>query len=273
MTVAQPIDPRTRVGNAILDSIGIKDRLGGTHAARTMMFTELYALVRYCGSTPKPREAYRLAVIDHNCLAKRSAKSRSLTFRHLVDLYGLEDTQLVFVSLLHFWQRDPESGPMLALCAALARDGWLARLADRIFRLEVGTEVSRMAIEEQIEQLAPERLSDATRKSLAQNINSTFTQSGHLKGRSRKHRTRAKATPTTAAYALLISYASGARGPALFETVYTKSLDCSREEAMAMAEAASRRGLMRFNRVGDVMEVAFPDIVSRADLERIHEQN
>lgn len=273
MTVAQQMDPRTRVGNPAIDSMGIRDRLGGAHAARTLMFRELDALVRYCGTTPQPRDAYRLAIVDANCLAKRSAKSRSLTFRHLVDLYGLEDTQLVFVSLMHFWQRDPESGPILALCAALARDGWLARLADYILNLKVGASVSRIVVEDQIERLAPERLSDATRKSLAQNINSTFTQSGHLKGRSTKYRIRAKPTPTNAAFALLISYASGARGSALFETVYTKALDCSREESMAMAEAASRRGLMRFNRVGDVMEVAFPDIISRADLERIHGQN
>jgi hypothetical protein len=41
---------------------------------------------------------------------------------------------------------------------------------------------------------------------------------------------------------------------------------------LAMADAASRRGFMRFNRMGEVMEVSFPDIVSNADLERMHEQ-
>lgn len=256
-----------------INSIGIKDRLGGAHAARTMMLAELDTLVSYCGATPQSREAYRVAIVDRNCLAKRSAKSRSLSFRHLVDLYGLDCTQMVFVALLYFWQSDPEARPMLALCAALARDGWLAKAADSIFQSEVGERVSREAVEECIEQLAPQQLSEATRKSLAQNINSTFTQSGHLKGRRQKYRTQALATPAVVAFALILSYAAGARGPALFETLYTKALDCSREEAMAMAEAASRRGLMRFNRVCDVMEVSFPDIISGVDLERIHEQD
>jgi len=133
--------------------------------------------------------------------------------------------------------------------------------------------VSRLAVEKRIEQLDPERFSDATRKSLAQNVNSTFTQSGHLKGRNKKYRIQAKATPATTAYALMLSYAEGARGPALFKTIYVKALDCSNEEAIAMAEAASRRGLMRFNRVGDVMEVAFPNIITNSELERIHEQD
>ena len=238
-----------------------------------MMLAELETLLRCCGDIPQAREAYRSAIINQNCLAKRSAKSRSLSARHLIDLYGLDKSQLVFAALLHYWQCDEASRPMLALCASLARDGWLAKVASYVIQFEIGAAVSRIAVEEQIERLAPDRLTDATRKSLAQNINSTFTQSGHLNGRSRKHRTQARATPAAAAYALLLGYASGARGPALFETIYTKALDCSTEDAIAMAEAASRRGLMRFNRVGDVMEVAFPEIISGPDLERIHEQN
>ncbi|MFP4183461.1 MAG: hypothetical protein ACLFRW_02665 [Halorhodospira sp.] len=258
---------------AAIQSIGINERLRGAHTARTMMFAELDTLVRYCGNEPQPREVYRAAIVDHNCLAKRSVRSRSLSFRHLTDLYGLDCTQLVFVALMYFWERDPEARPILALCAALARDGWLAGVASYVLQVEEGATVAREAVEEHIELIAPEQLSEATRKSLAQNINSTFTQSGHLQGRRQKYRTQALATPAAVAFALILSYAAGARGPALFETLYTKALDCSKEEAMAMAEAASRRGLMRFNRVGDVMEVSFPGIISGVDLERIHEQD
>ena len=255
-----------------IGTAGIKHRLGGAHTARTMMLTELGALIAHCGMSPLPMEAYRAAIVDENILGKRSAKSRTLSFRHLVDLYGLSADELVFAGLLHFWERDADAAPMLAFCAALARDGWLSGVAGCVLDAEEGQTVTRQAVEERIEHLAPERLSMATRKSLAQNINSTFTQSGHLVGRVKKRRSKAQATPAVVAYALLLAYADRARGPATFETLYAKALDCSRDEMLAMADAASRRGFMRFNRVGEVMEVSFPDIVSNADLERMHEQ-
>ena len=252
---------------------GMKHRRGGAHTSRTIMLTELERLLQHCGSSPLERDAYRAAIIDQNCLGKRSAKTRSLTYRHLVDLYGLDSSELVFVGLLKFWGRDVEAQPLLALCAALARDGWLAAVAPGVWQFEVGATVSRMAVEERIEHVAPGHFSAAVRKSLAQNINSTLTKTGHLVGRKYKERTRAQPGPAAVSYALLLGAADGARGPALFETVYAKALDCSADEAIAWAEIAGRRGWLRFNRVGDVMEAAFPDIVSNADLERMHESD
>jgi len=250
---------------------GIKHRLGGAHTARTMMLAELERLLAYCGAGAQDRRAYRHAIVERNCLGKRSAKSRILSYRHLVDLYGLDCSELVFAGLLRFWDRGVDERPLLALCAALARDGWLAAVAPLVWQFEVGAIVSRVAVEERIEDRAPEHFSSAMRKSLAQNINSTLTKSGHLKGRSRKERSRARPGPSAVSYALLVGAAQGVRGPALLETVYARALDCSAEEAIAWAEIASRRGWMRFNRVGDVMEVAFPDLVSNPDVERMHE--
>lgn len=254
-----------------IESSGIKAGLRGAHTARTMMFAELDRLLQHCGCAPIERDQYRGAIIEDNCLGKRSAKTRKLSYRHLVDLYGLDASQLVFGGLLRFWERDWEARPTLALCAALARDGWLAAVAPFVWQFEVGATVTRLAVEERIEHIAPGHFSAAMRKSLAQNINSTLTQSGHLTGRRWKERARAQSSPAAVSYALLLGAAEGARGPALFGTVYAKALDCSADEAMAWAEIAGRRGWMRFNRVGDVMEVAFPDIVSNAALERMHE--
>lgn len=235
------------------------------------MLAELERLLEQCGTQPLDRREYKAAITDRNCLGKRSEKSRNLTYRHLADLYGLDRTELVFVGLLKFWEREVDARPLLALCAALARDGWLAAVAPGVWQFEVGATVGRLEVEERIEQLAPGHFSAAMRKSLAQNINSTLTKTGHLTGRRRKKRARANPGPAAVSYALLLGAADGARGPALFDTVYVKALDCSSDEAIAWAELASRRGWMRFNRVGDVMEVAFPDIVSNAELENLRE--
>lgn len=246
---------------------------GGAHTARTMMLAELSELLDYCGESAVAPADFRQAIEENNCLGKRSAKSRTLTYRHLVDLYGLSDAQLVFRGLRYFWNKDPDGRPLMALCAALARDRILGDLAPRIWAAEPGALVTREWVEEQIEVLDPGRFSPATRKSVAQNINATLTQSGHLQGRKNKYRVAAQPTAGAVAYALLLSLASGALGPALFRTLYTRALDCSIEDAIVFAEGASRRGWMRFKRLGDVMEVAFPDIANATDLERLHEQD
>lgn len=254
-------------------STGFKAQRGGAHTARTMMLAELSSLLDYCGETAREPGDFRQAIEQGNCLSKRSVKSRSLTFRHLADLYGLSDAQLVFRGLRYFWNRDPDGRPLMALCAALARDKTLADLAPLIWACEPGALITRQWVEDQIEVIAPERFSPATRKSVAQNINATLTQSGHLRGRKQKHRVSAQPTPGAVAYALLLSRASGALGPALFRSLYVRAMDAPTEDVIVLAEGASRRGWMRFNRLGEVMEVAFPDIINATELERLHEQD
>jgi hypothetical protein len=110
-------------------------------------------------------------------------------------------------------------------------------------------------------------------KSTAQNINSTWTKSGHLRGRAKKIRSRAKATPGAAAYALLQGYLSGLRGESLFSSEYAKLLDCPVDRTMELAETASRRGWIVFKRVGSVIEVLFPNLITAQETEWIREQN
>jgi hypothetical protein len=117
----------------------------------------------------------------------------------------------------------------------------------------------------------PGRFSEATLKSTAQNINSTWTQSGHLVGRKEKIRSGANPTPGSAAYALFLGFLSGARGEALFTTEYAKLLDCSANKAMELAEEAARRGWIVFKRVGNVMEVLFPNLLTNQELEWVRE--
>ena len=131
----------------------------------------------------------------------------------------------------------------------------------------------REDLEEFLDSKEPGRFSKATLKSTAQNINSTWTQSGHLKGKVKKVRSRAKATSGSTAYALLLSYLEGTRGEALFSSEYTKLLDCSSERAIELAEEASRRGWIVMKRVGRVIEVLFPYLLTEQEKEWIGEQN
>lgn len=130
----------------------------------------------------------------------------------------------------------------------------------------------REKLEEFIDEMEPGRFSPATLKSTAQNINSTWTQSGHLTGRVKKVRAQASATPGSVAYALLLGYLTGARGQALFKTEYARLLDCSFDRLVELAEQASRKGWIVFKRVGDVIEVLFPSLINAQEMESLREQ-
>ena len=65
---------------------------------------------------------------------------------------------------------------------------------------------------EALSEVAGDRLNEAILDKVVRNASSSWTQSGHLRGRSRKTRQRVRATPAAAAYALLLGFACGSRG-------------------------------------------------------------
>lgn len=259
--------------NKQLSRFGFRFERGGAHTSRTMMLEELGALLTYVDQPEADKSAYLQAIDDENCLGKRSGKTRTLTYRHLVDLYSLDRTNVLFRALLYFWNRDIHGQPLLALLCTYARDSIFRSTAPFILKFAEGATITRESLVEFIDSKEPGRFSEATLKSTAQNINSTWTKSGHLYGRSRKVRSRANATAGSVSYALLLGYLSGVRGQALFQTEYTKLLDCSFDKAIELAEEASRKGWIVYKRLGDVIEVLFPNLINQEEMEWLREQS
>lgn len=237
------------------------------------MLAELQTLLAYVPEPDAKPADYLRVIVDDNALRKPSGKTRLLTYRHLVDLYALDPSVLVYRSLRYLWDRDPDSRPMLALLCAYCRDALLRSSSTFILPVDEGAVVTRQDLEAYLEAREPGRFSPATLKSTAQNINSTWTQSGHLAGKARKVRTVAVPTPGAVAYALLLGYLTGGRGELLFSTDYTRLLDCPIGKAIDLAEEASRRGWFVFKRVGSVIDVAFPNLISNQEMEWLREQS
>lgn len=255
-----------------LPDLGFKHTSAGAHASRTLMLSEVGLLLGCFAGEEPTQAAFREAVIEQNGLGKRSASTRVLTWKHLVDLYGVNPNQLVFRGMRWFWERDHGGRPLLALSAALSRDGLLATAAPQIWALQPGAIASRERLETFVAAKFPGRFSPATLKSIAQNINASLTQSGHLSGRARKLREQATPTAGSVAYALLLGYASGARGAELFQTRYMKAQDVPVPDCLAMAEGAARQGWLTFKRVGDIIEVDFPQLIRAGEREAMREQ-
>jgi len=254
-----------------MERFGFSCERGGAHSARTMMLGELRTLLAYVSEVDAPKIAYLDAVQSANCLGKRSAKTRVLTYRHLVDLYSLDPSFPLFRALRFFWQRDVEGQPLLAALCAYSRDPIFRGTASFLLEAQEGATVRREAVEEFIDSQEPGRFSTATLKSTAQNVNSSWTQSGHLCGRARKIRTRPTPTPGSVSFALLLGYVTGLRGESLFHSEYTRILETSFERNIDLAVVASQRDWISLKRVGKVVEVLFPRLITAQEMECLRE--
>lgn len=246
---------------------------GGAHLARSMMLDEVSRLFQYRTDHASLLTDYESAVLEENCLGKRSARSRQLTLRHLKSLYALDPSVSLFRAFRYFWLRDPEGHPLLACLIAYSRDAMLRASSQYVLRLPLGSRLEREKLEEFIDSLDEGRFSRATLKSTAQNLSTTWTHSGHIVGRVNKTRSTAVATPGSASLALFMGYIAGGRGQTLFETEYCKLLDCTPDRAIELAESASRRGWIVCKRIGNVIEVLFPNLLTPEEQEWVHEQS
>jgi len=262
---SQISDPLTRFGFTF--------GKGGAHTARTYMLEDLEQLLLYLKGPQSSQSLYINAIEEENCLGKRSKKTRSLTSRHLVELYSLDPHIALFRILLYLWERDPDSHPLLALLCTYVRDALFRETSPFVLSLQIDETITREILEKWIEEKYPGRFSPATLKSVAQNINGTWTKSGHLHGKTKKIRTLVNPTPGSLVYALVLGYLTGNRGQLLFSTEYIKLLDCSYEEATSLAETASRKGWIVYKRIGDIMEVQFPNLFTKEEQGWIYEQN
>lgn len=245
----------------------------GSHNARTIMLEELRTLLAYIDNPASPQEAYLEAIKENNCLSKRSGKTRELTARHLIALYGLNPELTLFRAIRYLWFRDPEAQPILSLLCSYARDSILRLSAPYILATSEGGLVNTANMVEYLEHKMPGFYSDSTLKSTAQNLNSSWTKAGYLAGRAKKVRVKLQPTPGAAVFALLLGYLKGVRGESLFETGYARLLDCSKEQIIELAETAGRKGWIVFKKVGNVIEVLFPNYITPEEMELLREQS
>jgi hypothetical protein len=242
-----------------LESLGFKFGKNGAHSARSMMIEELSLLLFSCPENAN-REDYEKDIVEFNILHKPTEKSRKLTYRHLVDLYGLSPDVTLFKILRQWWELSEDSQAILALQLAIARDPILRGSAELILNLEPGEHISRETVETHLAKDDPERFSAASLKSFAQNINGTWTQAGYLTGKAKKYRSMPKVTYVHVAYALFLAHCHGLSGQRMFDSFWCRVLSQDKQRLFDLAYSASLRGLINFKQASEVVEVTFPNI-------------
>lgn len=254
----------------VQQKFGFKFGQNGTHAARTMMLAELTQL--FDGQPVDAQsEHYRDDIELANVLHKPTSKARTLTWRHLGGLYGMNTQIPLFRVFRQLWERDVSANPLLACQMALTRDPILRMSKAKILSLEQGELLVREDMEQALNEQGPDRFSPAMLKSLAQNVNGTWTGAGYLQGRSKKHRSEPEVRPINVAFALFLGYLQGATGNRLFTTEWTRVLDCRQERLLELARQASYSGFITFKHSSEVVEVTFPDFLTKEEESWLHE--
>lgn len=259
-------EPMTEVNRTPLDSAAAEiargDLSGGTNTSHTILVEALSALLDAVPADAL-HTAYVQATIEGNVLGKDTEGARRRTFRYLRELYLLRPDSLLFRALRDLWSADPSARPLLAGLCALARDPVFRASAAAILGSSPGDTVTSTDLAEAVAKRFPASYSAGTLAKIGRNTASSWGQTGHLAsvGNPAKVRVRATGRPADLAYALLLGHLEGARGHALFETLWATMLDQPKSQLLDLASMASQQGMLELRNAGGVIEIGFSELL------------
>ena len=252
---------RADIDPVSLQPLGFRSGGGGAHQAMTMMLRELTQLLASAGDDTA---SIRRVIVDENMLGKSTAAAKASAFRHLRNLYGVAARSIVADTLKALWIVDVESRPLLALLCALARDPLLRDSAEIVLGAPTGEPVGANEIAKHLAVTHRGRFTMGMVAGISRNCASSWTQSGHLTGRTNKRRTHPRTTPVAAAYGALLGSLAGFGGPALIASPWMEVLDVSTNERLSLLRRAEGLGLLRVRAAGDVVELVIEPLLAQA---------
>ncbi len=252
--------------------LGFSKASVGGHSARSMMLLEMRALVRAM-PLAVTKSDFTKAIVEENVLEKPTLISRKKSLCHLVELYGMDPSKALFRVLWDLAHADLDSLPQLCLVCAYARDAQLRHSFELIRALRLGEVLERTAMEQHLENGFPGRFSPAMRKSMAQNVNTTWTYGGHVAGRARKVRLLPEPRPVSAAYAMFVGYLTGLRGEWLLNSVFASLVASNLSQLQTALSLASTRGLLSLKQAAGIVELDLSNLLTPTEQALLHESN
>lgn len=240
-----------------IESFGFKLSGGGAHISRTMMLKEITKLLKALPASATIEE-YRKATIEENLLGKATQSNRKETFRRLRELYSLSDKVPILGIFRQLFSFDPQSIPLLSLLVAWARDPILRATTPAVFAAAIETRVNSEILQQALTDTYPNTFSLSNNAKIARNAASTWTQSGHLRGHSKKIRCRVQPGPAALTLALIMAYVCDFRGEMAFSSPFCQLLDLNTNEARLLAAQAHREELITLKAVGSIVDISFP---------------
>jgi hypothetical protein len=263
---------RLAMKEVTIEHFGFTEASLGGHSARSMMYLEMRILVRAMPIAITVDD-FGKAVVEENVLEKPTLSSRKKSLRHLMQLYGMDPAIALFRVFWRLAHEDIDSLPQLCLVCTYARDPQLRQSFELIRKLRLGETLERAAMENHLEEGFPGRFSSAMKKSMAQNVNTTWTFSGHLGGKAKKVRKLPETRPVSAAYAMFVGYLTGLRGERLLDSRFAELVSSNRSQLQSSLALASAKGLLSLKSAAGIVEFDFSNLLTPAELVLLHESH
>lgn len=251
--------------SAQLEPFGFSAKLTGGHMARSMMFEEMRIIQESLPLEAK-KEDFKRAIVEENILGKPTQSSREKSFHHLLELYGMDPGLALFRVLRTLGSADRGSFPLIAATCVYARDAQLRASFELIQTKRDGQDIPRVEMEEHLETSFPKRFSPAMKKSLAQNVNTSWTFCGHLEGRSKKIRRNPIAGFGAVTFAMFEGWLSGLRGEILLTSVYARLVNAEPGTILHQLRQASAQQWLRLRSGGGVTEIDFSPLLTPSEV-------
>jgi hypothetical protein len=117
--------------------------------------------------------------------------------------------------------------------------------------------------EEMIEEHHPNQYSANTRRSMAQNIASSWKQAGFIEGKVKNIRTQPEVTYRVACFAFLLAYLKGDRGDFIWNSIGVNALCLYESKLRALAIECARKDLMQYQFAGSVTAISFTNLLNK----------
>lgn len=244
----------------------IRSKKFSTHPRRTIMFAEMARIM----NADSPDESFQ-KVMEENITNKRTKSNILQTNKELISLYSFDIQYPPFRVLRYFWNIvDEKQKPLLAFLFAYGRDYLLFESTDVVLTTPIGEKVLTSKLEENLEKYHPNHYSENTRRSIAQNIASSWKQSGYITGKVKNIRTKTSPDYYIVTFALILAYLDGIRGDFLFASKWVKVLDITESQVRELALEAARRDLLQYNYAGGVTTISFGNLYKKLNINGIN---
>ena len=209
-------------------------------------------------------------ILLNNVTGKKSSSNIQKTATHLKSLYGFDLQYAPFAALKYFWENAEFSDkPMLAFIYAINEDDLLAESLEVSLTTPIGEKATIEAFETVIEKYHPNNYSANTRKSLAQNIASSWKQAGIIEGKVKNIRVQREISYHVAGFAFFISYLKGNRGEFIWNNVGVKALGLSESRLRELAVECAKRDIMQYQYAGSVTAISFNKLLIKIGIDAI----
>lgn len=229
------------------------------------MFAELEKVMAYSIDSNNFLES-----LGHNVTGKKSNSGVEKTATYLKRLYGFDMQYQPFVAFKYFWKiSEPNEKPLIAFVYAINQDDLLGESIQVLQSVKPGEKAAIELFEEVIEKYHPNQYSANTRKSMAQNIASSWKQAGFIEGKVKNIRRQPEINFRVACFAFLIAYLKGDRGDFIWNSIGVKALCLYESKLRELAIECAKRDLMQYQYAGSVTAIAFNNLLNKIGIDAI----